>query len=56
VKEFLRELKEVTLMLYQPLNGEALQLTALQASSKTNPVQTRTISQGSKGLKLPQLL
>ena len=51
MKEFLRKLKEVILMVLQTITAEALPPTAPQASSKTK----RTSPQGPKGLKLPEL-
>jgi hypothetical protein len=51
VKEFLKKLKEVTLMVLQPITAKSLSPTALQASSKNN----RTSPQGPKGLRLPEL-
>ena len=42
-------------MVLQPINGEALQPTTSHASSETIWVQTRIISQGPKGWKLPEL-
>ena len=51
MKEFLRKLKEVTLMVLEPITAEGLPPTALQASSKNK----RTSPQGPKGLRLPEL-
>jgi hypothetical protein len=53
---FFINLKEITLILFKPKTGEALPLTAPEANSKTNPVQTRTNPQGPKGFGLPELL
>jgi hypothetical protein len=51
VKEFLRKLKEVTLMVFQPITAEALPPTAPKASSKTN----WTSPQGPMVLRLSEL-
>jgi hypothetical protein len=56
VNFFFRNLKEITLIVFKLKTGEALPLTAPQANSKTNSVQTRTNPQGPKGFGLPELL
>ena len=51
MKEFLRKMKEVTLMVLHTISAEVLPPTAPQASSKTN----WTSPQGPRGLRLPEL-